>query len=56
MAPQWIPNRSMGFVMTITVCSSTSTFDAKRPRRLEFGSPEFVQKDEWFVLQPADLP
>jgi hypothetical protein len=70
LAPTWIPNRAMGYVMTITAAaassSSFSTFSSSsagvstaapaRARRLEFGSPEFVEEDEWFVLQASDLP
>ena len=69
LAPSWIPNRAMGYVMTITAASSSTTFSTfsatsaagastapARARRLEFGSPEFVEDDEWFVLQPSDLP
>jgi hypothetical protein len=70
LAPTWIPNRAMGYVMTITAAASSSsafsTFSSSsagvstaapaRARRLEFGSPEFVEEDAWFVLENSDLP
>jgi hypothetical protein len=70
LAPTWIPNSAIGYVMmTITAAASSSGFSTfssssagvstaapARARRLEVGSPEFVEEDEWFVLEASDLP
>ena len=71
LAPTWIPNRAMGYVMTILPSNkgakvvspaapgamATPAVAATRgARRLVFDSPEFLSVDHWFVLEASDVP
>ena len=71
LAPTWIPNRAMGYVMTIMPSNkgakavspaapgamATPAVAATRgARRLVFDSPEFLSVDHWFVLEASDVP
>uniref|UniRef100_A0A7S4NFR7 Uncharacterized protein n=1 Tax=Guillardia theta TaxID=55529 RepID=A0A7S4NFR7_GUITH len=48
LANRFVPNRAMGYVMTIS--------SARPGVTLEIGAPEFIQTEEFFHLIPEDIP